>query len=209
LALNYAYGVLEGECRAAINTVGLEPSVGFLHETSGYQTKQSLVYDLQEPYRWIAEVAVMEAFESGLLDLPDFYFTGDDYRYRFEPEAKQRFLKLLRERFNSGARYKGRALKWDTVIEQKTVELGRYLAGRTSQLNFSEPSPNLTRTDDRELRRRILSLWQPDARRLGIGRSTLHYLRKNAKSTDSLRTYQKVSDKLKPLTVSTNIARVR
>jgi CRISP-associated protein Cas1 len=51
LALNYAYGVLEGECRAAINAVGLEPSVGFLHEFSSYQTKQSLVYDLQEPFR--------------------------------------------------------------------------------------------------------------------------------------------------------------
>jgi len=141
LALNYAYGVLEGECRAAINTVGLEPSVGFLHETSGYQTKQSLVYDLQEPFRWIADVTVVEAFESGVLGLPNFYFTGDDYRYRCDPESKQRFLDLLRERFNSGVRYKGRALKWDTVIEQKTVELGRYLVGRTSRLNFSEPSP--------------------------------------------------------------------
>jgi hypothetical protein len=30
----------------------------------------------------------MEAFESEVLDLPDFYFIGDDYRYRFEPEAK-------------------------------------------------------------------------------------------------------------------------
>ena len=110
LALNYAYGVLEGECRAAINTVGLEPSVGFLHEISGYQTKESLVYDLQEP-----DVTVMNTFESGLLDLSDLYFMGDDYRYRFEPEAKQRFLDLLRERFNSGVRYKARALKWDTV----------------------------------------------------------------------------------------------
>lgn len=45
LALNYAYGVLEGECRAAINAVGLEPSMGFLHDFSNYQTKQSLVYD--------------------------------------------------------------------------------------------------------------------------------------------------------------------
>jgi len=50
LTLNYAYGVLEGECRRAINTVGLEPSVGFLHDFSSYQTKQSLVYDLQEPF---------------------------------------------------------------------------------------------------------------------------------------------------------------
>ena len=45
-------------------------------------------------------MAVIEAFESGVLDLPDFYFTGDDYRYRFEPEAKERFLDLLRERSN-------------------------------------------------------------------------------------------------------------
>jgi len=79
--------------------------VGFLHEFVGYQTKQSLVYDLQEPFRWIADVAVMDAFESCLLDLQDFYFTGDDYRYRFEPDAKQRFLDLLRERFNAGATY--------------------------------------------------------------------------------------------------------
>ena len=151
LALNYAYGVLEGECRAAVNTVGLEPSVGFLHDTSDYQTKQSFVYDLQEPFRWIADVTVMEAFESGVLDMPDFYFTGDDYRFRFEPEAKERFLDLLRERFNSGVRYKGRVLKWDTVIEQKTTELGRYLVGKSRKLDFSEPSPTLGRMDGREL----------------------------------------------------------
>jgi CRISPR-associated protein Cas1 len=130
----------------------LEPSAGFLHEFPDYQTKQSLVYDLQEPFRWIADVAVMEACESGVLDLPDFYFTGDDYRYRFEPGAKQRFLDLLRERFNSGVRYKGRAFKWDTVIEQKTVELCRYLAGRIDTPDFTQPSPKLDRTDSKEIR---------------------------------------------------------
>jgi CRISPR-associated protein Cas1 len=68
LALNYAYGVLEGVCRRAINIVGLEPSIGFLHDFADYQTKQSLVYDLQEPFRWIGDVATILAFESGLLD---------------------------------------------------------------------------------------------------------------------------------------------
>ena len=80
LALNYAYGVLEGECRRAINAVGLEPSIGFLHESSKYQTNESLVYDLQKPFRWIADVTVVESFKSGTLDLPDFYFSGDDYQ---------------------------------------------------------------------------------------------------------------------------------
>ncbi len=64
-------------------------------------------------------MTVMEASESGVLDLPDFYFTGDDYRYRFEILAKRRFLDLLRERFSAGVKYDGRMLKWDTVIEQK------------------------------------------------------------------------------------------
>lgn len=204
LTLNYAYGVLEGECRAAINTVGLEPSVGFLHETSGYQTKQSLVYDLQEPFRWIADVAVMDAFESGVLDLSDFYFTGDDYRYRFEPEAKERFLDLLRERFNSGVKYRGRELRWDSVIEQKTVELCRYLASRTSGLDFSEPSPDLGRTDDRELRRQILNLSQSEAQRLGIGKSTLHYLRRNACVHRPLRVRHKTLQKLHPVGINMN-----
>ena len=98
-------------------------------------------YALQEPFRWIADVTVMDAFESGVLDLPDFYFTGDDYRYRFEIEAKRRFLDLFRERFNLGVKYNCRTLRWDTVIEQKALELGRYLLDRTSRVDFSEPSP--------------------------------------------------------------------
>ena len=153
-------------------------------------------YDLQEPFRWIADVSVMDAFESGVLDFPDFYFTGDDYRYRFDPEAKQRFLELLRERFNSAVRCKGRAFKWDTVIEQKANELGRFLVGRTDTLDFSAPSPTLRQTDDRELRRRILSLDQSGAGKLGIGKSTLHYLRTNAASGRSVRVYQKVLKRL-------------
>jgi hypothetical protein len=35
---------------------------------SDYQTKQSLVYDLQEPFRWFADFSVIQAFESSTLD---------------------------------------------------------------------------------------------------------------------------------------------
>ena len=186
--------VLEGECRAAINTVGLEPSVGYLHESSSYQTKQSLVYDLQEPFRWLADVAVMDSFESRVLNLPDFYFTGDDYRYRFEPEAKRRFLDLLRDGFNSGVRYKGHSLKWDTIIELKADELGRFFVGKSSALGFVEPAPKLERQDNHELRARILALTASQARHLGIGRSTLHYLRRQARGDFTI--YSKTRQRL-------------
>ena len=176
-ALNYGYGFLEAECRMAINSVGLESSVGFLHDFSDYQTKQSLVYDLQEPFRWLIDVSVIDAFESRTLDLRDFYFTGDDYRYRFEAEAKQRFIEVLRDQFNSGIRYRGRLLKWDMVIEQKSNDLGQFLVGKRSSVEFMEPAPQLERQDSREVRAKILSLSASQARQFGIGKSTLHYLR--------------------------------
>jgi len=158
LVLNYSYGVLEGEVRRAINMVGLEPSIGWMHEFTGAQTRESCVYDLMEPFRWLGDLATIQAFESGVVDLKDFYFTGDDYSYKIEIEAKRRFLQLLKDQFNSGAKYNGRVLKWDTVIEQKTTELARYLTGKSTNLGLSEPKPELTRMDSLEHRRQILKL---------------------------------------------------
>ncbi len=196
LTLNYAYGVLEGECRRAINTVGLEPSVGFLHDFADYQTKQSLVYDLQEPFRWIGEVATIQAFESGLLDMKDFYFLGDDYRYHFGAEAKRKFLEMLKDRFNSPVQYKGKMWQWDAIILNKVQELSRFLIGKSKSIDFKEPAPSLERTDSLDIRRHILDLGQKQAAELGIGRSTLHYLRKNAGSDKSFRVCKKVAKKI-------------
>lgn len=196
LALNYAYGVLEGECRRAINIVGLEPSIGFLHNFSDYQTKQSLVYDLQEPFRWICDITVLETIESRILDLKDFYFLGDDYRFHIDAEAKKRLLGLLKERFNIGVKYNGSICKWDTIILRKTQDLARFLLGKSKELDFTEPSPMLARTDSLDLRNRILELSQNEAKALGISKSTLHYLRVHAKSDKPFKVYGKVAERL-------------
>jgi len=196
LALNYAYSILEGECRRAINMVGLEPSIGFLHDFADYQTKQSLVYDLQEPYRWICDLATIQAFESGLLDMKDFYFTGDDYRYHIEADAKRRFFDLLKERFNGRVQYRGKAWRWDTIILNKTGELACFLLGKSEALDFVKPSPILERSDSLVLRRHILGLTQSEAKRLGISKSTLHYLRRHARQEKSFTVYEKTACKL-------------
>lgn len=167
-------------------------AVGFLHDFSDYQTKQSLVYYPQEPFRWLSDISVVEAFESEMLKLSDFYFTGDDYRYRFEPDARQRFIDLIRERFNAGVTYKGRVMKWDTVIEQKATELGKALVNRIAAVDFGDPAPKPPRSDNRELRARILELSQADARELGIVKSTLHHLRKRARNRRSFNSYSKI-----------------
>jgi len=88
-------------------------------------------------------------------------------------------------------------MKWDAVIQEKTGELGKYLTGRSSKLDFSEPAPILERTDNHAIREMILSLTRSEARTRGIGKSTLHYLRKNV-CKDQFTIYKPVMSKLSP-----------
>jgi hypothetical protein len=143
-------------------------------------------------------VATIEAFESGALDLKDFYFTGDDYSYKIETEAKGRFLQLLKDRFNSGARYKGKTWNWNTVIQLKIQELAHFLLGKTDSVDFKEPAPAFERNDSKDIRRRILELTQAEAQELGIGKSTLHYLRARARREASFKVYQNTRKRIIP-----------
>jgi CRISPR-associated protein Cas1 len=195
-ALNYGYGFLTCECRMAINSVGLESAVGFSHTTTEWQTKESMVLDLEEPFRWLIDLTVIQAFETGWLNVTVFEFTRDDYLYRLQEDGRKRFLHLLRERFNSGVAYKGRTLKWHTVIEEKTNELARFLINQYPPLSFQEPAPILERLDSRTVREAILNLSQSEARERGIGKSTLHYLRKRASGPSSFKVYGKVKERL-------------
>jgi CRISPR-associated protein Cas1 len=122
--------------------------------------------------------------------------------------AKRQFLNLLKEQFNIGIKYKVGTQKWDTVILRKTQELAKFLSGQTKIIDFTEPSPTLERTDSQELRNRILKLSQSEAKDIGIGKSTLHYLRKHARENKSFKVYSKVTRKIsvaKPETSSNSI----
>jgi len=59
--LNYGYAILESEIRKAINGIGLDYSIGFLHEIN--QNKTPLVYDIQELFRWLIDISVIQLLE--------------------------------------------------------------------------------------------------------------------------------------------------
>ena len=63
-----------------------------------------------------------------------------------------------------------------------------------SMVDFTEASPMLERTDGRVLKEAILT--EKEARRRGIGKSTLHYLQKNARAEQPFKTYKSVRTKL-------------
>jgi len=134
--------------------------------------------------------------DSEALELSDLYFTADDYRHRVEAQTKQRFIDAIRERFNARVGYKGRVLKWDSVIHEKTTQLGRYLTEKSKTLDFAEPAPILERTDNRTIREDILCLRQSEGRKRGIGKSTLHYLQRNASGEHCFYVSKKVREKI-------------
>jgi len=191
--LNYGYAILESQCRKALNSVGLEPTIGFLHEAR--QTKYPLVYDLQEPYRWLVDTTVVSSLECERFSKKDFY-RMDNYVLRLRPEAVKKLLDALRIKFNSPVRYKGKLYSWDTVIRYKAQELADHILGRRTQLGFDEPSPVLSRSDSEAVRNRILSMTVAEARKHGIRKTTLWYLQRRAHSDKPFKIYGKVRSKL-------------
>ena len=76
-SLNFANALLKAQVLQAINVAGLESTVGFLHS---YQDgKQSLVFDLMEPFRAQVDYLVLQFFQKTVLKKGDFiqWFTGE------------------------------------------------------------------------------------------------------------------------------------
>ncbi len=192
--LNYGYSFLQSAVRRSVNITGLDAALGFLHEDQPATTP--LVYDFQEPYRWLVDYVVLKMVLSRAFSWDDFYFTGGDYRLRIKPPLLDRYADLLRE-FNSGVTYLGRRLPWDTLILRKCQELARYLLGNTAELDLLTPKPVLDRSDTRVLREKILSLSGSDARTLQLGKSTIHYLKKRAREKKPFKLYAPVLARLK------------
>ena len=67
--LNYGYAILESEIRKEINSVGLDYSIGFLHEIN--QSRTPLVYDIQELFRWLIDVSVIQFLEEKKINKSD------------------------------------------------------------------------------------------------------------------------------------------
>ncbi len=184
--LNYGYAILESECRKALNSVGLEPTVGFLHEAQ--QTRYAFVYDLMEPYRWLIDTTIIECHEYARFSKKGFYRL-DNYVLRLKPEAVKKLLAALQIKFNSTTRYRGKSYGWDTVMRLKCQELASYILTRRSELDFDSPRPLLSRDDSEAVRGRILSMSIAESRQLGLRKNTLWYLRHRARTDRSFKIY--------------------
>ena len=87
-------------------------------------------------------------------------------------------------------------MKWDTLIGLKAQEFARHLVGKAEGFDLKSPAPTLERRDSKGVRERILSLSASEARKLGLGKSTVHYLKKHARDRRPFKIYRNVAQKL-------------
>ena len=131
--LNYGYAPHEAECLRAINTAGLDAHVGFLHEMN--PSKYSLAYDLQEPFRFVVELTVLNLIEKDVMDKQDFIRT-EDYDLRFKPTGARKLISEFNVMLNRGLTYKDKNSSWSSILLLKTREMAFILlaGGRTWSL---------------------------------------------------------------------------
>jgi CRISPR-associated protein Cas1 len=111
---------LESECWKAVNTVGLEPYIGFIHKT--YTNKAPLIYDLQEPFRWLIELGVLKLILGNKIKKSDFINT-DQGNVRLRPTATKLLLDGIAEQFSTETKHIGIKRQWGSMIMIKTREM--------------------------------------------------------------------------------------
>jgi len=154
-----------------------------------------LVYDLQEPFRWLIDVAIINALEKKIFDKKDFIRT-ENYNIKLRPIGAKKIIKQIENQFNKTTFYLGREYRWSYIILLKTREFAQHLLGKTKNIDFIKPNVQMSRIDNFELRQKILSLTNPRAKKLGIGKSELWYLKQKVMSQRQFKIYKNIKERL-------------
>ena len=192
--LNYGYSILESQIRKAINSVGLDPTIGFLHEITTSRTP--LVYDIQELFRWIVDLSVIQLLEDGKLKKSDFIIT-ENYHTRLREDTAKLLIDKIRLNFSLKIPYKsGKNYYYSIILEDNIKQLANHVLGKSKNFEFQIPEIQLRRNDILELKEKIVSMTPEERKILGINKSTLWYIKKNLKNGKSIKFYDKILFKL-------------
>lgn len=127
--LSFAYSLLAHDCTSALEAVGLDPYVGFLHRDRPGRT--SLALDLMEELRpCLADRFVLTLINNRVVKEGDFIMSEHGAVLLTE-EGRKAFLKRWQERKREQLThpYLGEKLSWGMVPYVQALLLARYLRG--------------------------------------------------------------------------------
>jgi len=175
-SLNYGYAILESEIKKATSSVGLDYSIGFLHEIN--QSRTPLVYDIQELFRWLIDISVMQLLEEKKIKKSDFIIT-ENYHTRLGENVAKMLIEKINSNFNARYNYKnGKQYSYQIILQDNLQQLANSITEKKKEFEFIIPKMKLNRNDNIELREKILRMTPEDMKKLRINKSTLWYVRK-------------------------------
>lgn len=128
-ALSFAYSLLSHDCAAALESVGLDAYVGFLHRDR--PGRSSLSLDLMEELRpCIADRFVLTLVNNRILSEKDFV-QQDNGAVFLNDTGRKQFLKAWQERKREPIThpYLGEKMPWGMVPYIQALLLARYIRG--------------------------------------------------------------------------------
>ena len=189
--LNYGYAILESMVRKDINAIGLDASIGYLHEIA--PSKHPLVYDLQELFRYVIDYSVIELLETKLKK-SDFT-TTENYHIRLRLDTAKLLIEKIKNNFNKRYEFRNKQHTLENIIFENVRELSRYILGKTKTLEFKIPDIAISRNDTIDVKNRIMSIDPEKRKALKINKSTLWYQQKKIKEGKTIKVYEKVREK--------------
>ena len=190
--LNYEYAILESMVRKDINTIGLDVSIGYLHEIAPSQ--HPLVYDLQELFRYVIDYSVIELLETKLKK-SDF-ITTENYHIRLKPDTAKLLIEKIKNNFKQRYEFRNKQHTLENIMFENIRELSKYITGNSKNLEFSIPEIEIKRNDNSQVRDKIMSINPEKRKELKINKSTLWYQQKKIKEGKTIKIYNKTKVKI-------------
>lgn len=130
--LSYGYALLAAQVSSAVQIVGFDPFIGYLH-SSAYG-RPALALDLMEEFRpLIVDSVVLTILNRRMLTLNDFHVELGAYRLKKEP--RKLFLTTFEERLNEEITHPifRQKTKYRRCIEQQARLLAKYMTGEIEE----------------------------------------------------------------------------
>lgn len=132
--LSFGYALLAHDIQGAINIVGFDPYLGYLH-TQRYG-RPSLALDLMEEFRpLIVDAMVLSAINRKALTPSDFASEPVSYAVSLTDEGRRKFLRLYEQKKQSKFKHPvmGRQCTYQEAFEIQARLLAKYLMAETEQ----------------------------------------------------------------------------
>lgn len=122
--MSFGYTLLAEAASSAVQTVGLDPYAGFLHELA--YNRPALGLDLLEEFRPVVDGVVLWCLNSGQLTLDDFTPGPPDRPIVLGTDGQKRFLQAYEQRMDAKFTHPLRQLQFP--LRQCLIEQARQLA---------------------------------------------------------------------------------